>query len=193
MKNFTHFLRPLIFSFSTLGMVSSLELLNLSPTLAQVTTKTYTGNENVTIRCVTVNGQSTGNYSIDGRPSGTRTTTVEGVAYFDNDPASAQIILDVDLSGRTIFNGSGYDYGFQAFNFGAAITATGVTPDGTVVLELPDVPDPQFGFTVDCPVPDPSSQAKTPHFNHRLRVQLKPAFQANSLQAKVIVPRVMRK
>lgn len=122
MKNFTYSLRQITFSFSALSMISVLELLIPLPTLAAA--RTYVGaSSNVTASCtILYDDESLENYSIDGRPSGT-TTNVVGVAYFDNDPNSAQSINDASSSpdGDLIFNGDGYFYGFPANNFGALL------------------------------------------------------------------------
>ncbi len=157
MKNLTYSLRQITFSFSALSMISILGLLSPLPTLAA--SKTYKGtSSNVTASCVPVDEESVGNYSIDGRSSSTTTANVVGVAYFDNDPNSAQVINDSSSSpdGDLIFNGSGYNYGFLAINFGAAIVATGNAADGSPVIELPDLfdnPDAAFGYTVNCGPP----------------------------------------
>jgi hypothetical protein len=155
MKNLTQSLERVAFSFSALSMMSAIELLNLSPAQASPATKTYTGQDaNVTVTCVSVDRQSTGNFSIDGRKSGTKITGSTGFAYFDNNPRSAQIILVADPLGRSILSGDSYAHGLPANNFGALIAATGYSPNGSLVISLPDLsenPDKAFGYTVNCP------------------------------------------
>ncbi len=152
MKNLTQSLERVAFSFSALSMMSAIELLNLSPALAS--SKKYNGADaNVTVTCDSVNQQSTGNFSIDGRKSGTGFVQAGGVAYFDNDPRSAQPISVTSLP-TSVLSGSGYDHGLPAINFEALIEAVGEKPDGSPVISLPDLsenPDKAFGFTLDCP------------------------------------------
>lgn len=137
----------------TLGSVSMLWISIQS--LAIAASKTYTGADvNVIVSCVTVSNQSQGSYALDGRRSGTAIAAVTGVAYFENDPLSARVINDAarNPAGDLIFRGEAQDYGFVALNFSVAIVAAGNAADGSAVISLPELDDPneRFGFSVNC-------------------------------------------
>ncbi len=91
---------------------------------------------------------------LNSQKSGILISEVNGFAYFENDPRSAQGIQDRKTE-TTRFNGTPKIYPFVAFNFGAFLAnARGRNPStgGSSVL-LPDLfnnPDAIFGYTVNC-------------------------------------------
>lgn len=131
----------------------SILLINQAGAIAA--SKAYNGIDvNVNMSCVKIDNQSEGSYSLDGRKSGTAIAAVTGLAYFENDPRSARVINDTarNPAGDMNFRGSAFDYGFIAINFSVAIVAAGNAADGSAVISLPELDDPNdiFGFSVNC-------------------------------------------
>jgi len=136
------------------SIVSLLGSINLPPAFG--IGKGYIGSDaDVYVSCVLVGEETQGAYSINSQKSGILITEVDGIAYFENDPRSAQGIQDRKPP-TTRFNGTPKVYPFPTFNFGAFLaTARGINPNtgGGSVL-LPDLfsnPNAVFGYTVNCP------------------------------------------
>jgi hypothetical protein len=149
MKSLTRSLERVIFSFSALGVLSSIEFLNLPPALASTTY--YGGDADVTVRCFTKDRQSSGSFSIDGRRSGTKFIQVLGLVYFDK--ARSQPVAVTSLPQSII--SSVYDNGRPANDFSAAVGALGFSGVLNGVISLPDLsenPDKALGYDTNCPL-----------------------------------------
>lgn len=144
-------------NFQKLAVLSAVSILGSLVNLSQAfaVSRQYVGSQaDVFVSCVNVDDESQGAYSINSQKSGILITEVNGFAYFDRDPRSAQGIQD-SKPPTTRFNGTPKVFPFPAIEFGAFLaTARGINPGGGATILLPDLlqnPDAVFGFTVNCP------------------------------------------
>jgi hypothetical protein len=160
--------KKLNYFLSTISILSLLVCIYGLPALANPVRKAYVGKDSdVAVSCYGLKGgNAEGSYSIDGRKSGTRVTSVFGFSIFNHD---VKTLKPVDQRTENIANGivngdlifssrepiSYFKANYsnkRATRFGTSFYATGYDGSGNAVISLP-IPesDEKFKYEINCP------------------------------------------